>query len=175
MYIIFSIVKIFIFVLNLRKESKFKMNDQYTKHVGYSNTNEAISTYFSNDTATFISRKITELLRPYYPAGVYVPLDKIIYVMNDVYEAYRPSTGDIMTRYVIPSDEDSNYVNEMINQVIQITVNQIKDNLTTDQINSKLSVWTTVLGDFNEHGLRQFSTIKTRHRRPQPMMFNMNY
>lgn len=151
------------------------MNDQFVKHVGYSNTNAAISTFFSMDTALFISRKITELLRTFYPPGIIVPLDKIIDVMNAIYEAYRPATGDIVSRYTIPSNENPNCVDEMINQVIQVIVPQIKDNLEMDQRNSQLSVWTALYGSFNEEGLRAHGPIKTRVRRPQPMLFNMNY
>ena len=151
------------------------MNDQYIKHVGYVNTNAAVSTYFSLDTAIFISKKITEILRAFYPPGVVVALDKIIDLMNAIYEAYRPSTGDAMTRYNIPSNENSNCVDEMINQVIQVAVTQIKDNLGTDQSNSRLSIWNTLYGTFNEHSLRSHPPIKVLNRRPRSMMFNMNY
>jgi hypothetical protein len=44
-----------------------------------------------------------------------------------------------------------------------------------DECNSKLSAWTTILGDFNEHGLRRHAPIKLREKRPMPMAFNMNY
>jgi hypothetical protein len=152
-----------------------KLNDQYLKHVGYTDTNAAISAFFSHETAVFIQQKILELLREFYPAGVIVPIERIIDIMNQVYEAYRPSTGDIMTRYVIASDENSNCVDEMINQVIQIIVPQVKDNLLMDQRNSQLSIWSSLYGTFNEQGLRQHAPIKTRERRPQTMLFNMNY
>jgi hypothetical protein len=42
--------------------------------------------------------------------------------------------------------------------------------------NSKLSIWTTVLGEgLNEHNLRSYAPIKTRVRRPNPMEFHMKY
>jgi hypothetical protein len=151
------------------------MNQQYLKHVGYTDTNVGIRTFFSMDTAMFISKKITELLREFYPPGVFVPLDMIINVMNAIYEAYRPSTGDIYSRYTISSNENPNCVDEMINQVIQVIVPQVKDNLGMDQRNSKLTVWTTVLGTFNTEGLRSHPPIKLSMRRPQSMQFNMNY
>lgn len=151
------------------------MNDQFVKHVGYTDSNAAIAAYFSIETALFIAAKITELLRPFYPPGVHVTLERIIDVMNQIYEAYRPSTGDIHTRYVVPSNENPNCVDEMINQVIEVIVSQIKDNLQTDEQNSKLTVWSSVYGAFNAEGLRAHAPIKTRVRRPQPMLFNMNY
>jgi hypothetical protein len=152
-----------------------KMNNQYLQHVGYTNTNAGIATYFSRDTAEFISKKITELLRKFYPPGVIVPLERIVDIMNSIYEAFRPSTGDIYSRYTIPSDENPNCVDEMINQVIEVIVTQVKDNLSMDQRNSKLTAWTQLLGSFNAEGLRSHAPIKTRHRRPTPMLINMNY
>ncbi len=151
------------------------MNDQYVRHVGFSATNGAFETFFSIDTVRFIAAKISELLLPFYPAGVVVPPDKVLNLMNAIYTSYRPSTGDIMSRYTIPSDENPNCIDAMINQVIEVAVSQIKDNLETDQNNSRLSIWTSLYGTFNEHGLRAHPPIKTRVRRPQPMMFNMIY
>lgn len=151
------------------------MNDQYLQHVGYVNTNAAVAAYFSASTANFISKKVTELLTQFYPQGVIVPTERIVDIMNAIYEAYRPSTGDIYSRYTIPSDENPNCIDEMINQVIQVIVTQVKDNMTMDQTNSKLSAWTQVLGTFNEEGLRSHAPIKLRRRRPTPMMFFENY
>lgn len=151
------------------------MNQQYLSHVGYQNTNAAVAGYFSLETAKFISSKVTELLRPTYPQGVLVPCERIVEVMNDIYRAYRPSTGDIFTRYNIPSEENPNMVDELINQVVQVIVNDIKNNLLTEQRNSKLDNWVVMYGDFNKWGLRQHAPITTRDRRPKTMMFNMNY
>jgi len=41
--------------------------------------------------------------------------------------------------------------------------------------NKKLSIWNSVYGEFNEKGLRAHPPIKIRKKRPQRMMFNMNY
>lgn len=150
-------------------------NRQKIQHPGYVNTNINIATLFSEDTGNFLSKKITELLRPFYPPGIIVPLDKISGVLNTVYDAYRPSTGDIYSRYTIPSDENANYIDEIINQTIQIIVTQIKDTLIMEQTNSNLTIWTTVLGDFNKQGLMSHPPIKIRNRKPQTMQFNMNY
>ena len=151
------------------------MNNQYLQHVGYTNTNAGIATFFSRSTAEFISKKVTELLTEFYPQGIIVPLERIIDIMNSIYEAYRPSTGDIYSRYTIPSNENANCIDEMINQVIEVIVTQVKDNMAMDQRNSQLTAWTQVLGTFNEEGLRSHAPIKIRHRRPTPMLMNMNY
>ena len=63
----------------------------------------------------------------------------------------------------------------MMDEVINIITTDVKVNLGMEENNAKLTVWTTVLEDFNEHGLRSHSKIKLRENRPQPMMFNMNY
>lgn len=151
------------------------INQQKIAHPGYSDTNVGITALFSEDTVLFIYRKVTELLREFYSGGIIVPIDRIIDILNAVYEAYRPSTGDIYSRYNIPSNEYYNYVDEIINQTIQIIVTQVKDNLGTDQLNGTLTKWTTLLGDFNEKGLRSHSPIKINKRKPQSLLINMVY
>jgi hypothetical protein len=151
------------------------MNQQFLSHVGYQNTNAAIEGFFSLETAKLISLKVTELLRDFYPAGIIVPCERVVEVMNDIYRAYRPSTGDIFTRYNISSNENNNMVDEMINQVIQVIASNIKNSLQTEQQNSKLDNWVVLFGDFNEWGLRQHAPIKTRNKKPKTMLFNMNY
>jgi len=150
------------------------MNTYSLSHVGYQDSNPAIQGYFSPSTALFIQNKVTELLRTFYPPGIIVPVDRIADVMNAVFVGFRPSTGDIFTRYSIPSSENQNYVDKMINQVIQIITNDVQNNLVMEQNNSKLDINATILGDFNPLGLRQFSSIKTRQRRPN-FLINMNY
>jgi hypothetical protein len=151
------------------------MNQQFLSHVGYQNTNAAIEAYFSIDTARFISAKVTELLKDFYPPGVIVPCERVVEVMNDIYRAYRPSTGDIFTRYNIPSNENPNMVDEMINQVVQVITSDIKNNLLTEQRNSKLDNWVVLMGDFNKWGLRRHSPITVREKKPTSCLFNMNY
>jgi hypothetical protein len=151
------------------------MNQQFLSHVGYQNTNAAIEAYFSIDTARFISAKVTELLKDFYPPGVIVPCERVVEVMNDIYRAYRPSTGDIFTRYNIPSNENPNMVDEMINQVVQVITSDIKNNLLTEQRNSKLDNWVVLMGDFNKWGLRRHSPITIREKKPTSCLFNMNY
>lgn len=63
----------------------------------------------------------------------------------------------------------------MIDQVIEIITSQVRTELGMEENNAKLTAWTTVLGTFNAHGLTQTPPIKTRQRRPDPCLFNMNY
>jgi hypothetical protein len=151
-------------------------NDQFIKHVGYID-NICIQNLYSKGNINKISCKITELLmgvnkdnRP-----IVVPDKTICSVMSAVYENFRPETGDIYTRYNIPKAREPDFIQRMIDQVINIITTDVKVNLGMDECNRNLSIWTTVLGDFNLHNLRSHSKIKLRERRPQPMAFQMNY
>lgn len=151
-------------------------NDQFIKHVGYSD-NECIEQLFSKKNIGQISCKITELLmgvdkdnRP-----IIVPDKTICNVLSSVYDNFRPETGDIYSRYNVPKARESNYLQRIIDQVINIITTDVKVNLGMIEHNKNLTIWTTVLGDFNKHGLQSHSKLKLRERRPQPLMFNMNY
>jgi hypothetical protein len=159
-------------------------NDQFIKHVGYSEHicgegcgPSCTQRFFSQENINKMSKKITELLmgvdknnRP-----IVVPDKTIASVMSSVNQSYRPETGDIYTRYIIPKDNDTNAIKRMTDEVINIITTNIKVTLGMEENNSKLSIWTTLLGDFNEHGLRSHSKIKLKEKRPTPMLFNMNY
>jgi hypothetical protein len=153
------------------------MNDQYTAHVGYTNTNINIARYFSEDTIKFIQKRVFNILSCTFPQGVLVPCDKIVNVLNEVYRTFRPPTGDIYSRFTIPSNDiaANSYLDNLVNQTITIIVQDVRNNLLTEKNNQSLSIWTTVLGDFNNKGLRSYAPIKLREKRPQTMLFNMNY
>ena len=159
-------------------------NDQHLKHVGYS---DHICTTDCNQVCTQklhskqniheMSRKITELLTGVDKnnRSIIVPDKTICSVMSSVYENFRPETSDIFSRYNIPQNRPPNYNQRMIDDVINIITSDVKNNLGMIEANEKLTIWTTVLGDFNEHGLRSHPPIKLRERRPMPMAFNLNY
>lgn len=160
--------------INLNKE----YDENYTKFVGYTENNNCIRQYFSKQTIDILSYKITELLEgvDIHNRKIVVPDKTIANVMSSVYDSFRPQTGNLYSRYNIPNGTGpDNYVQDMIDQVIEIIVSDVKNNLGMEQYNSTLSAWTTVLGDFNSHGLQQHSKIKIRNKRPAPMQFNMNY
>ena len=151
-------------------------NSMYMSHVGYEDSGfSTIRGYFSEDTVNFIQQKVTELLKPDFPQGVIVVCDRIKDVMNAVYRNYQPAVGDIFTRFnIIGEFSSSNMVNDMINQVVSIIANNVKNTLEMEKANNKLDIWDSVLGDGNRMGVRAHSTIKINRRRP-PLMFNMNY
>lgn len=153
-------------------------DNNYVKHVGYKQNNECIKKYYSIETLKTISHKITELLQGVDPNNrpIIVPNKTICSVMSDIYNSYRPPTGDIYTRYIVPSGTTSeSYVQNMIDQVIEVITSDVKNNLGMEECNKNLTIWNTVYGDFNLNGLRQHPPIKIRNKHPQQMAFNMNY
>ena len=159
-------------------------NDQFIKHVGFSDHlcddscgPSCMQKLYSKKSLDRISRKITELLQGVdkYNRPIIVPHKTIGSVLSAVYENFRPETGDIYSRYNIPKTGGGSYTARMIDEVINIITTDVKVNLGIEKCNENLSIWTTVLGDFNGHGLRQHPPIKLRERRPQPMAFQMNY
>ena len=153
-------------------------SDLYTKHVGYNDTNFCIEKFYNPHSIDTISRKVTQLLKGVHPENrpIIVPDNIIKNVMDNIYESYRPATGDIFGRYNVPTDTTTvSYVQDMIDQVIEIIVSDVRTNYETEENNSKLSVWTTVLGSFNDHQLRSHPVIKIKKRRANRMEFNMNY
>ena len=96
--------------------------------------------------------------------------------MDSVYEGFRPQTGDIFSRFTMPNGLNSDdYIQSLIDQTIEIIYADVKNNLEMDEHNKKLSVWTTVLGDFNDNQLRSYPPIKILNKHPQYMAFFENY
>lgn len=155
-------------------------DENYYRYVGWQESNYCIKNFFSKQTLKLISTKVTELLDGVDPNGkrIIVPDDIISHVMSSVYHNFTPATGDIYGRYNVPTNEpDDNYYNIMIDQTIQVLVSNVKNNIEMDENNKKLTIWTTVLGDFNNHKLRQHAPIKVRERNTnfRGMVSFMNY
>ena len=152
-------------------------DDNKLRYVGWEG-NEYVDKLFSPETRKIISQKVTELTMGVNPENkrIVVPDSTICGVLSEVYDAFRPATGDIHSRYVVPpSSSVVNYNEDMIQQTIEIIVENIRTSIGMEENNKKLTAWTTVYGDFNEHGLRQHPPIKTLHKRPNPMEFHMRY
>ena len=152
--------------------------DLNTKYVGFTDYNPCLQKFFCQDTINIISKKVTQLLMGVDPLNrpILVPDDKIAFVMDAIYENYRPATSDIFSRYNVPDGSTTeSYVQNLIDQTIELIYSEVKTNLEMEENNRKLSVWSTVLGDFNSQGLRSFAPIKTRLKRPNPFELNMNY
>lgn len=140
-----------------------------SQHVGRKeNSNEQL--LFSVDNLLKLSYEITRRLRDLVPEGLIVPIETISNVLKALYDAYRPQMGNPMTMYHVASDDVCSNLNM---QTINLITQQVRDEINAEQHAKKLTIWTTVLGDYNEHGLRAHSSIKLKQRRPTPMLFNM--
>lgn len=149
----------------------------YKRHVGWDEGNLCIKAFFSPKTVDIISKKVTELTLGVDPKNrpIIVPNARICEVMSSIFWNFRPPTGDIYSRYIVPNNEQNNMVQIMIDQTIELITSYIRNELGIEQNNQKLTAWVQVMGDFNQNSLRQFPPIKTRERRPNTMLFNMNY
>ena len=148
------------------------------RYVGFKDNNCDFQKYFSNDTIRMISNKLTDLLMGVAPNNrpIIIPDKTICSVMDTIYQSFRPRTGDIFTRYNIANGSTTpSYVQQLIDQTIEVIYSDVRNNLGMEENNKKLSVWTTLLGEFNEHQLRSHPPIKIKQRRPNPFEFHMNY
>ena len=153
------------------------IDQNYLKYAGWSESNLCVQQYFSPGTVNTISRKVSELTLGVDPHNrkIVVPDHRIIEVMNSVWNGYTPPTGDIYSRFIVPSGDELSDTQRMIDQCIEIIVSFVRNTIGIEENNKKLTAWTTVYGDFNEHQLRQHPPIKIRNKRPNPLEFNMNY
>ena len=160
----------------------FLCDDNYMRYAGWEYTtqsNSNIDQLFSKDVITKVSKKITELLQGLRKDGrdIVVSDEVICSTMSDILnkEPTNKQLGDIHSRYIIPNSDNTNGVTSIIDRTINLIVTYIRNEYEMTEQNKKLTIWTTVLGDFNEHGLRQHPPIKLRNKHPQYMAFNMNY
>lgn len=152
-------------------------DDNYMRYVGWK-ANDDMKSYFSKNTVKLISRKVTEFTLGVHKDNlpIIVPDKNIYHVMSSVYDSFRPETGDIFTRYnIVKKNKISSNIQTMIDRVIEIITSHIKNDFETRYNNEKLSIWSTVYGDFNKEGLRQHPPIKVLNKRTNKMQFNFNY
>jgi len=127
------------------------------------------------ETLSAIITQGTKGLDP-YGRNIVVPAERIAQVLSSVFRyGTRAHVGDIYTRYNIPQERARNDLDNINLQTLNIILSTIRDEYDTIRNNQQLSVWTTVLGDFNTNGLRSHDVLKIRRKMPQRMMFNMNY
>lgn len=157
-------------------------DDNFYRYVGW-NTNGAVysscyNKFFSQETVDIISNKLTQLLMGVDPQNRPIKVSgRVIYhMMGQIFDSFRPPTGDIYGRYNVPNGMGADsYVQSMIDQTIEVIYSGIRAEKEMEECNSKLTIWTTVLGDTNAHGLRAHAPIKIQEKRPTPFLFNMNY
>ena len=154
----------------------------FIRFVGYDNPGSQDACYrqfFSSENITALSNKVTELTKGVHPdnKSILVPREWVIDTMNSVYDDFDGGEvgAPIGSRYIIPNEQSQDFVNMWNDRTITILVEHIRNTYGMIECNQKLTAWTTVLGEFNEHGIRRHSPIKTLEKRPAPFQFNMNY
>lgn len=147
------------------------------RYVGYDQDYNRNAYIFTDENVEYIQKTVSRLLRGVDPQGreIVIARDVVIKSMDNIAQGYIPIVGDIYSRYNVVDETNRNDIKAIVEQTINFIASAVKTDIEVQEANSKLTIWTTVLGDFNEHGLRRHSIIKTRERRPDPMMFNMNY
>lgn len=172
--------------LNLSNKNITDLNRQYdervdsNQYVGWDqqvNWNSFLSKLFSKETIQTIQKKTSEYLVGVDEQGRnIIPTDRVVEsALYGVFQNYRPKTGDIYGKYTVNNDNSRDDYSYIVDQTISLLVRGIRNELEMQQNNSKLTIWTTLLGDFNEHGLRQYAPIKVKNKRPDPMLFHMRY
>lgn len=153
------------------------MNNQRYVAWGLS-MNDCYRIIFDPMNIRIMSEKLTEMLMGVAPNNqpIIVSDQNICFVLSQVYEQYRPMTGDIDTRYNVPNGKgQQSMVQEIIDQAIAIIYDHISSEYGIIEYNKSLTKWTTLLGDFNAHNLRSHPPIKILNKKPDTMQFNMNY
>ena len=150
-------------------------NDNNNRYALYDATESKFeNVLFSDKNLQYIGDKVSEKMaclgRP-----VILTMKTISSAVSTVLNTYQPQLGDIFSIYQIPAENCRNDIWTINEQSIELIYKQLKTEFEIDENNKKLTVWTTILGDFNEHGLRQYSTLRLNHKPINKLRFNMNY
>jgi len=163
---------------NLKNTS---FNGNFMANVGWDVTadqNEQLDYLYSDSNLDQLSKTITSALQGVdpYNRNIIVSKENIASVLSNVYRfGTRQNIGDIHSRFIIPQSQPRCDIRSINNQTMNIIISQIKNQTEMETNNKKLTVWSTLLGDFNKEGLRSHAPIKIRRNHPQYMAFNMNY
>jgi hypothetical protein len=152
---------------NVENKHTPKIHDERnTRHVLWNTTSDYDNIYFSQTTIDIISRQVTQNLMGVMPGNKPIKVtDRVINnTMNNVYEDRMGRVADIYTIFTVLDHAPENSTQSLIDRCIEIISSNIRTEYEMIENNSKLTKWTTVLGDFNTQGLRSHSTIYTREK-----------
>lgn len=155
-----------------------EINDNYLRYVGWSVSEQPFDRkFFSKETVEIIKRKTTDLLKCLRSdKRPIIVTDRVIgHMMSQIYSTYRPQLGNMYTMLTITAAEPRDDMKTLIDLTVEAIYRTIATETQMEENNKRLTVWTSVLGDFNEHGLRQYTTIKTVKDNINKVRFNMNY
>jgi hypothetical protein len=154
-------------------------NDNYNRYVAYDqNISPGVNYLFSDENLDMLSKTLYDLLKCLRKDGrpIVVTRPVIAKVLSQVQSVtVPPNIGDMYTMYTIPQDRIRDDITRYNEMTIELIYTQIKTEYEMVENNKKLTIWTTQLGDFNEHGLRQYYTIKLNNKPLNKLRFNMNY
>lgn len=154
------------------------MNENFYRYIGWQESEQGFDkVFFSMKNVRVISDRLKDLLKCLRKdKRPIVVSDRVIsHIMSEVFSKNRPQLGDMYTMLNIPAAEPRDDLNTMNDMVVEIIFNQIKTEYEMEENNRGLTVWTTVLGDFNKHGLRQYTDMKLNEKNINKVRFNMNY
>jgi hypothetical protein len=154
------------------------MNENFYRFIGWQQSEQGFDkVFFSMKNLRSISERLKDLLKCLRKDGrPMIVADRVIaHVMSEVFNKNRPQLGDMYTMLIIPAAEQRDDLKTMNDMVVQIIFNNIKTEYEMEENNRGLTVWTTVLGDFNKHGLRQYTDMKLNEKNINKVRFNMNY
>lgn len=156
-------------------------NSLYHSYVGYPESLQSLPIFrimYTPENVQLIRSMVMNGTEGVDPQGRKIwPSDRMICAMmsNVIQNGTRKSVGDIYSRYIIPAGDPRNDIVDLNKMTATLLIQGIRDEYETIANNERLSIWDTVLGDFNRQGLRSYPPLKMRRREPQRMMFNMNY
>jgi hypothetical protein len=153
--------------------------NQY-EYIGWSTIsdwNPLVQRLFTKTTVKCIQEKTAEYLVGVDPSGKKImPTERVVIAaMHSIFKNFHPTTGDIYGKYTVVNQSQRDDYSYIVDQTISLLVQGIRDDLGMAEQNQKLTIWTTLYGDFNDHGLRQTPPIKINNKRPDPMLFHMRY
>lgn len=139
-------------------------NDNLTRYVGIYSQSNVEREFLSTRTVILISGKVCE----YLANKIVVPDSTIESVMNTIFREYRTPVKPL------DSFRRLSDLQELIEQTIKLIVDDVSYNMVMENNSDRLSAWSTVLGDFNHHGMTSHSKVKVRPG-STPLVFNVNY
>jgi len=157
-------------------DDRLDMN-QYVGWFTVADWNPLVQRLFTKTTIRVIQEKTSQYLLGVEPNGKkIVPTERVVIAaLYGIFKNFHPTTGDIYGKYLVVDQTQRDDYSYIIDQTISLLVQGIRDDIGMAEQNQKLTIWTTVMGDFNEHGLRQYPPIKINNKRPDPMLFHMRY
>ena len=80
-----------------------------------------------------------------------VPSERIVIIaLYGVFENHIPRTGDIYGKYLVVDQTQRDDYGYIVDKTISLLIDGIKNDIEMTEANNKLTIWNTVLGDFNE-------------------------